>query len=77
MKDSKGVISIAANHIELGIKKYHGEIDTSLHNIMKSAGLAYTPYLFNDGRVLLVLPNNTAAFLYTSKDVLYETLSLT
>ncbi|MBS1683212.1 MAG: hypothetical protein JSS76_00545 [Bacteroidetes bacterium] len=77
MKNSKGVISITANHIEPGIKKYKGEIDAALHNIMKSAGLSFTPYLFNDGRVLLVLPNNTAAFLYASKEVLYETLSLT
>jgi hypothetical protein len=77
MKDQKTVISIAADLIERGIKKYRGEIDPNLQSIIKSAGFGFTPYIFNDGRILLVLPNNTAAFLYANKEVLYEMLSLT
>lgn len=77
MKDKKEVVPIAAKHIERGIQKYQGKIDTQLHTIIKAAGLGFTPYLFNDGRILLVLPNNTAAFLYPDRDVLYANLNLT
>lgn len=76
MKADKRVISIAKEHIEPGIKKYRGEIDAHIASLLKAAKLAYTPYLFADGRVLLVLPNNAAAFLYESKDVLFQTLQL-
>lgn len=76
MKNKKGVISVASNHIEAGILKYKGEVHLHLQAVIKSAGFDYTPYAFNDGRILLVLPNNTAAFLYDSEDVLTEALSL-
>ena len=67
---------IAAKHIEPGIQKYQGEIDIQLHTVIKSAGLNFTPYVFNDGRILLVLPHNMAAFLYPNKEVLYANLNL-
>jgi hypothetical protein len=76
MSKKKIVIPIASKHIERGIKKYQGEIDTYLHTVIKAAGFGFTPYLLNDGRILLVLPNNTAAFLYPNKEVLFNTLNL-
>ena len=77
VNEKKEITSVAPKYIEPGIKKYQGEIDSQLHTVTKSAGLDFTPYVFNDGRILLVLPNNTAAFLYLDKEVLYATLSLT
>lgn len=70
------IISVEAQFIEPGIKKYNGKIDAHLVSLIKGARLSYTPYVFNDGRVLLVLPNNTAAFLYADKEALLEALSL-
>lgn len=77
MKNSKGVVSVSPDHIEKGITRYGGVIDTHLTSLIKSAGLQYTPYVFKDGRILLVLPNNIAAFLYDDKDTLFDALSLT
>lgn len=76
MNDKKEIVSVAANHIEPGIKKYEGKIDPQLSKIISAAGLTFTPYLFNDGRILLVLPHNTVAFLYSNKDVLFNVLNL-
>ena len=77
MKNKKGVVSVSPDHIEKGITKYGGVIDAHLTSLIKSAGLQYIPYQFNDGRILLVLPNNLAAFLYDDKETLYASLSLT
>ena len=77
MKNNKGVVSVSPDHIEKGITKYGGTVDAHLTSLIKSAGLQYTPYQFNDGRILLVLPNNLAAFLYDDKDTLFDALSLT
>ena len=91
MKNGKGVISVAPEHIEPGIKKYKGEIDKHLQAVIKAAGFDYIPYAFNDGRILLVLPNKAkpnvvnepsmallplAAFLYDNEVVLSEALHL-
>lgn len=72
----KDVIKVSADHLEAGIKKYKGELDAHLANIIKCAGLQYTPYTFNDGRILLVLPNNLGGFLYRDEDTLYKILNL-
>lgn len=77
MKNKRGVVTVASKHIEAGIVKYKGEIDGHLTSLIKSAGLQYTPYLFKDGRILLVLPNNLGAFLYNDKDTMFEALHLT
>ena len=77
MENTKGVVSVAPGHIEKGIAKYGGVIDTQLTSLIKAAGLQYTPYIFNDGRVLLVLPNSLGAFLYDNKDTMFVALSLT
>ena len=76
MKENKNVISIASTHIEAGIKKYEGKPDNQLNNIIKNAGLNYTSYVFNDGRVLLVLPDKVGAFLYKNQDTLFKSLNL-
>ena len=77
MKNSKGVVTVAQGHIEKGIAKYQGVIDAQLTSLIKSAGLQYTPYLFNDGRILLVLPNNLGGFLYDDREAMFAALSLT
>lgn len=76
MKTAKNVEKVLPEHIKPGIKKYGGEIDTHLASLIKFAGLNYTPYKFKDGRILLVLPNEIAAFLYKDKETLFEALSL-
>ena len=76
MKDKK-VVKIELRHIEPGILKYKGEIDKHLQGLIKSAGLNYVPYRFNDGRYLLVLPENLGAFLYADEETVFATLSLT
>ena len=77
MSNKKGVVSIASNHIEAGIKKYKGESNARLNALIKNAGLNYVSYVFNDGRILLVLPDNTGALLYADNDTLFEILDLT
>ncbi len=62
---------IAAKHIESGITKYKGVIDPHIESLIKASNLKYKPYVFNDGRILLVLPNNLGAFLYKDKDTLF------
>ena len=77
MKNTKGVVTVAQGHIEKGIAKYQGVIDAQLTSLIKSAGLQYTPYRFNDGRILLVMPNNLGGFLYDDRVAMFEALSLT
>lgn len=72
----KEVIKVSAEHIDAGIKKYNGVLDAHLANVIKCAGLNYTPYAFSDGRILLVLPNNIGGFLYKDEGTLYATLNL-
>ena len=76
MNDKKGIVTVAAKHIEAGIAKYKGEPDTRLNSLIKSAGFNYTSYVFNDGRILLVLPDNVGAFLYADKETVFKTLDL-
>jgi hypothetical protein len=76
MGDKKGIVSVAANHIQAGIKKYKGEPDAHLNAVIRNAGLSYTSFVFNDGRILLVMPDNLGAFLYADQDVLFEALDL-
>ena len=76
MNNKRGVISVTQSHIEKGIAKYGGIIDAQLTSLIKSAGLQYTPYMFNDGRILLVLPNNLGGFLYDDREVMFEALRL-
>jgi hypothetical protein len=72
----KKVVKVAPEHIQAGIDRYGGVIDLHLPNIIVAAGLHYTPYTFKDGRILLVLPDNLAAFLYIDEQTVYLTLSL-
>ena len=72
----KEIVSVAREHIQPGIKKYQGKVDSQLAKLIAIAGFNYTPYLFNDGRVLLVLPHDSAAFIYQSKEHVYKKLNL-
>jgi hypothetical protein len=72
----KAVVIVQSKHIALGIEKYKGKIDEHLQSIVKNAGYEYKTYVFNDGRVLLVLPHEISALLYASKELLYAKLQL-
>lgn len=74
--DKKGIILVSSQHIEAGIKKYQGRMDAGLLALIRNAGLNYTPYIFNDGRILLVLPQNSSAFLYSNREMLFDALDL-
>ena len=77
MEKSKSVVSVAPAHIDKGVAKYGGVIDAQLTSLLKAAGLQFTPYIFNDGRILLVMPNNLGGFLYSDREAMFETLNLT
>lgn len=72
----KEVQLIQGKHIQPGIEKYQGKIDTHLQTIIDKHGYDYKVYVFVDGRVLLVLPQKISALLYASKDILYQKLEL-
>lgn len=74
---SQGIVKVKAEHIEPGIAKYGGQLDVHLNNVLTKAGYEYTVYRFKDDRILLVLPGQIAAFLYTNEQVLFDKLSLT
>jgi hypothetical protein len=76
MSDTRKIVTVASKHIEAGIVKYDGKVDSHLATLIKAAGLTYTPYLFKDGRILLVLPENLSAFLYPDREFLFEKLNL-
>jgi hypothetical protein len=76
-ENTKGVVMVAQGHIEKGIAKYQGVIDAQLTSLIKSAGLQYTPYQFNDGRILLVMPNDLGGLLYDSREAMFAAQSLT
>jgi hypothetical protein len=73
---NKEVVIVQSKHIELGIEKYQGKIDEHLQAIVKNAGYEYKTYVFNDGRILLVLPHKISALLYASRELLYAKLQL-
>jgi hypothetical protein len=68
------IIHVKKEHIPLGIEKYKGKIDEELARHLKNAKLDYIPYVFEDGRVLMVLEILETGFLYPSKKVVFETL---
>jgi|GEM_PF-474069 len=76
MNALKNIIRVKAQHIEPTIKKYQGKGNAQLFALLKKAGYNYTPYIFNDGRILLALPYNTCAFLYPNEKVVIEFLRL-
>ncbi len=73
MSDHK-IIQVKKEHIQPGIEKYKGEIDPALQRHLKNADLDYMPYVFEDGRVMMVLEVMQVAFLYPSKQAVFETL---
>ncbi len=72
----QGVIKVKQEHIQRGLEKYQGQPDEHLNGILARAGFQYSVYRFADGRILLVLPHEIAAFLYQNEQHLFQTLEL-
>ena len=70
------VITVQKEHIERGIEKYQGKQDEHLESLLRNANLPCTPYVFNDGRVLLKHDLLDNALLYPSLDFLFDILTL-
>jgi hypothetical protein len=73
----KDIIVVKKEHIQAGIEKYKGVIDSELLELLSLSGLNAKPYLFADGRVLLVYQAQDHGILYASKKVLFDKLDLT
>ncbi len=63
---------VQAKHIEKGIEKYQGKPNPVIKKHLDNINWNYTPYLFSDGRVMLVYPDNSFAILYSSTESLYQ-----
>ncbi len=72
----KSVVKVLAKDIQPLITAYNGITDVEIERLVKNAKLNYMSYLFEDGRILLVLPHNMGAFLYKDKETLFAALSL-
>ena len=73
MSDHK-ILKVKQEHIQPGIEKYKGKLDAELQRHLKNAELDYLPYVFEDGRVMMVLEMMEIAFLYPNKQAVFETL---
>ncbi|MEZ5007945.1 MAG: hypothetical protein R2728_12750 [Chitinophagales bacterium] len=71
---SEPIIHVKSEHIQPGIEKYKGKVDEDLQRHLKNAKLEYIPYVFEDGRVMMVLEMMNTAFLYPSKKAVFNTL---
>lgn len=72
----KRIIAVAKRHIQPGIERYGGKVDTHLQSLVNHAGLEYKVYRFTDGRILLVLPHDLSALLYPDEQTLLKVLEL-
>lgn len=70
------IVVVAAKHIEPGIKKYNGTLDAHLKALFEREGFQYEPYVFEDGRVLVVIPSSSSALLYPDIETLYKSVDL-
>ena len=75
----KGILNITnrmqpilQHHIEPGIAKYKGKEDGYLQVLLDTANMQYTPYVFEDGRIMLVNPKREFGLLYDSEEELLE-----
>lgn len=73
---SKDILVVKQEHIQPGIKKYHGVIDSDLEELFARAGLQVEPYQFSDGRILVLYKGQQNGILYASKEVLFNKLDL-
>ena len=67
---------VQGKHIEKGIERYGGVVDKELHALIAAAGFPFEPYLFKDGRVLLVNRELNFGFLYSCKEEVMAKLVL-
>ena len=72
----KKIQAVMAHHIEPGIAKYGGVVDTALQRHLQRSDCNFIPYKFTDGRYLLVQPEINCAFLYPDVETVYEKLVL-
>ncbi len=73
---TKDIVIVRKEHIEPGIEKYNGRIDSDLEKLFVLSGQEVKPYVFEDGRVLLLYKEQEHGILYASKDVLFSKLDL-
>ena len=71
MRSSKRTF-VHQRHIKKGLEKYEGKLDEALHRVLQSSDWNYTPYLFKDGRILLVYENELYGLLYENKAALFQ-----
>ncbi len=70
------IITVQKEHINRGVEKYKGVKDDHLESLLRNANMPCTPYIFNDGRVLLKYDLLDTALLYPSLDYLFDILAL-
>jgi len=72
----RDILVIKKEHIQPGIKKYQGKIDSDLKALFATAGLEVDPFEFNDGRILVLYKGQQNGILYASKQILFNKLDL-
>lgn len=63
-------------HIQRGIERYKGVLDTELKTLLAKSNMPYDPYQFADGRVLLVDTVLNFGFLYSTREEVFAKLQL-
>ena len=69
-------IVVHKDHLQRGINKYNGRVDTHIQQLLVHAHIRATPYIFADGRVLLVYDQQSYGILYPTTASFYKRLSL-
>jgi CRISPR/Cas system CMR-associated protein Cmr3 (group 5 of RAMP superfamily) len=72
----KDIVLVLQKHLALGIEKYEGKIDVPLQELIDKSNYQYKVYRFNDGRILLVLPDESSGILYANQEILFQRLDL-
>lgn len=65
---------VQKRHIQAGIKKYEGRIDSVLQALIEHSALKYTPYRFQDGRYLLVYEGELYGLLFPDRQAVDQFL---
>lgn len=73
---ARDIIIVKKEHIAPGIEKYQGKVDADLEVLFLNSGLEVKPYLFQDGRVLLIYKNQDHGILYSSLETLLKKIDL-
>lgn len=65
---------VLQQHIDKGIEKYKGAIDSKLEKLLSLSDWKYTPYRFADQRILLVFESRLFGILYKNEAALHAHL---